>query len=77
MTLNVEGESPRPTHHEILQEEQTMTHHIVNVLPPCQRIMAIGRASMGQCIRQTEDDSFTKCFNIYRGVRRLTSVVFK
>lgn len=37
---------PRPAHQDILEEEQAMTYHVVDVLPRCRYIMQI----MKECI---------------------------
>ena len=43
MTPDVEGHTRRPTHQEVLQEEQARVDHFVDVLPTCQHIMSIKR----------------------------------
>lgn len=43
MTPNTPEDPPRPTHQEILEEEQDMTNHFVDVLPRCHRIMKLGQ----------------------------------
>lgn len=43
MTPNAEGDRPRPPHQYILQDVQGKVDHVVDVLPICHCIMAIGR----------------------------------
>lgn len=43
MTPVLKGSSPRPTNQDILEDEPTRTNHVVDVLPICYYIVAIGR----------------------------------
>ncbi|XP_058741300.1 uncharacterized protein LOC131613668 [Vicia villosa] len=43
LTPDAPGRQPRPAHEEILENEQGMDDHAVNVLPICQNIMRITR----------------------------------
>lgn len=46
MTLDAEGDPPRSAHQDILEDEQTMADHVVDVLPIYHRIVAIKRADI-------------------------------
>lgn len=39
MTLDAQGDPPKPTHQEILKEEHGRANHVVDVLHACRRIM--------------------------------------
>lgn len=43
MTLDVKGDLSRPSHQEILKEKHKRANHVIDVLPICFNIMAIGR----------------------------------
>lgn len=45
MTPNAEGKPPRSAHQTILEEVQARADHVIDMLPICQHIMAIGWAA--------------------------------
>lgn len=48
MTLDVERDPPKSAYQEILEEEKTMSGHVVDFLHICKCIMAIGREGINR-----------------------------
>lgn len=46
MTPDVYGDPPRPTHQEMLEDEQAREDYVIDVLPACRCIMDIARAGI-------------------------------
>lgn len=44
--MKIKLDPPRPTHPEILEEEQVMAYHVVDVLPRCICIVEIKQLSI-------------------------------
>lgn len=56
MTPDTPGRPPRPTHEEILENEQTKGNHVINVLLICQNIMEIMYEGIKSGLFQRSDD---------------------
>lgn len=46
ITSDTSGDPHRPTHQEIIEEEQVRAYRVVDVLPRCHRIMELEKAGI-------------------------------